>query len=226
MIGMFIYKITNLLNEKIYVGQTKQPIEKRFIQHSKADSPLGQSMRDCGLENFTIEIVERCTNQTELNEREKFWIKVLKRKSPNGYNLSNGGAGSFITKNFFDEPIAEISLSMSKIKDLRMARGWTQEELGKMLSVQKAAVSKYEREVATPSNEVLKKMSAIFHVSTDYLLDNKISSDAPVYHLEVEETRLIDGYRALDKTNKNLIMNLIGQLNVARASVPTTTLAM
>ena len=72
----------------------------------------------------------------------------------------------------------------------------------------------------------MKKMSAIFNVSTDYLLDNKISSDAPVYHLAIEETRLIDDYRALDKVNKNLIMNLIEQLNFARESIPTTALAM
>ena len=67
---MVIYKITNLLNEKIYIGQTKQPIEQRFLQHSKSNSPLGQAMRECGLENFTIELVERCKSQNELNERE------------------------------------------------------------------------------------------------------------------------------------------------------------
>ena len=46
---MIIYKITNLLNEKIYIGQTKQPIEKRFLKHFKADSPLGQDMREYGI---------------------------------------------------------------------------------------------------------------------------------------------------------------------------------
>ena len=58
--AMIIYKITNLLNEKIYIGQTKQPM------HSKANSPLGQAMRQFGMENFTIEIVERCENQDEI----------------------------------------------------------------------------------------------------------------------------------------------------------------
>ena len=109
---MMIYKITNLLNEKIYIRQTKQPIEKRFLQHSKANSPLGQAMRECGLENFTIEIIERCENQNELNEREKFWIKVLKSKSPNGYNLSNGGAGSFRRK----KDIAILNVSFNRIE--------------------------------------------------------------------------------------------------------------
>ena len=148
----------------------------------------------------------------------------MKSKSPNGYNLSNGGA--VFIKQKISSASSTVKTFSNRFKDLRVAHGWTQEKLGKMLNVQKAAVSKYERGVATPSSEVLKKMSAIFNVSTDYLLDNKISSDAPVYHLAVEETRLIDGYRALDKGNKNLIMNLIGQLNFARASAPTTALAM
>ena len=123
---MVIYKITNLLNEKIYIGQTKQSIEKRFLQHSKANSPLGQAMRECGLENFTIEVIERCKNQNELNEREKFWIKVLKSKSPNGYNLSNGGKG------FVQDKVSSASSTVktfsNRLKDLRVAHGWTQEK--------------------------------------------------------------------------------------------------
>jgi len=109
-------------------------------------------------------------------------------------------------------------LNMSKIRDLRSARGWTQEELGRMLNVQKAAVSKYEKGIASPSNEVLKKMSSIFNVSTDYLLDNEVSTQAPVYHLAVDETKLINEYRALDSDNKHLIMSLIGRLNFGRNS--------
>ena len=78
-----VYKITNRLNGKIYVGQTKQSIEKRFMQHLHADSPLGQAMRECGGNNFTIEIIEYCENQEQLNEREKFWIRVLNSTVPN-----------------------------------------------------------------------------------------------------------------------------------------------
>ena len=90
---MYIYKITNRLNEKIYVGQTKQPIEKRFLQHFYEKTPLGQAMRECGIENFTIEIIDRCETQEQLNEREKFWINALNAKQPNGYNVRNGGGG-------------------------------------------------------------------------------------------------------------------------------------
>ena len=90
---MYIYKITNRLNEKIYVGQTKQLIEKRFLQHCYENTPIGQAMRECGIRNFTIEIIERCETQAQLNEREKFWINALNAKQPNGYNVRNGGGG-------------------------------------------------------------------------------------------------------------------------------------
>ena len=90
---MVIYKITNQLNGKPYVGQTKQPIERRFLQHFYSKSPLGQAMRKCGIENFTIEIIERCYSQSQLNEREIFWIRVLKSKQPYGYNVREGGGG-------------------------------------------------------------------------------------------------------------------------------------
>lgn len=86
-----IYKITNKLNSKLYVVQTNQPIEKRFLQHSKADSPLGNAMRDYGIENFTIEVVEECKTQKQANTCERNLIQELDCKEPNGYNRSDGG---------------------------------------------------------------------------------------------------------------------------------------
>ena len=88
---MVVYKITNQTNGKIYIGQTRQSIEKRFLQHSKANSPLGNDMRDCGLENFTIEVVEECETQEQTNQREQVLIRELNCKIPNGYNQTNGG---------------------------------------------------------------------------------------------------------------------------------------
>ena len=89
---MFIYKIINLINGKLYVGQTKFSVEKRFKEHAKADSLIGRAIRKYGIENFKLEIIEICKTFTELNEREIFWIKELNCKVPNGYNISDGGA--------------------------------------------------------------------------------------------------------------------------------------
>ena len=91
-----VYKITNTLNGKIYVGRTKQKLEKRMAQHrhdSKKGSPgLGAAIRKYGWENFTVEVIEVCPVE-QMNEREIFWIAELDCKAPKGYNLTDGGEG-------------------------------------------------------------------------------------------------------------------------------------
>lgn len=101
---MIIYKITNEINKKIYIGQTKLSIEERFILHKNKRSNcryLKSAFNKYGIENFKIEKIEDCKNFDELNFREMFWIKELNTLAPNGYNLTTGGAApkhSDITK--------------------------------------------------------------------------------------------------------------------------------
>lgn len=95
MIG--IYKITNLKNGKVYIGQSRQ-IEKRFQQHrnkskfleeDKWYSPLYIDMYSFGIENFSFEVIEECTIE-ELNEKEEYWIKYYNSQE-DGYNITSGG---------------------------------------------------------------------------------------------------------------------------------------
>jgi len=93
---MIIYKITNLINGKAYIGQTKRTLASRFKQHCqlnrKRSCPkLLAAIRKYGKENFTAEILEICTTQEALNEREVFWIKNYNTFN-DGYNLSTGGS--------------------------------------------------------------------------------------------------------------------------------------
>lgn len=98
MIG--IYKITNLINNKCYIGQSIH-IEKRFAQHKSpyeiecnSDKPLYQAFKKYGIENFSFEILEECT-QDELNDKEKFYIeKYQSLIHQNGYNIRSGGEGN------------------------------------------------------------------------------------------------------------------------------------
>ena len=92
---MIIYSITNLLNGKVYVGQTTRTLKRRFKEH-KQDffSKVGKDIREYGAENFSAEILEECQNISELNEREMFWIKKFNSRQPNGYNVLPGG-GNF-----------------------------------------------------------------------------------------------------------------------------------
>ena len=151
MTMIMIYKITNRLNCKPYVGQTKQSIEKRFLQHSKTNSPPGNAMRDCQLENFTIEVIEECETQEQANERERFWIKVLNCKIPTGYNRSNGGESGIhkprtspVNKEVFVMTIGD------NIKSLRLGHNLSQAELVNVAGVSDKAVSSWKQNKSVP----------------------------------------------------------------------------
>lgn len=92
-----IYKITNTINGKIYVGQTSKTIEERFQNHIKkakahTNRCLYDAMNHYGYDNFEIEQIEECGNDI-LDEREKYWISTLNCMMPNGYNMTEGGGG-------------------------------------------------------------------------------------------------------------------------------------
>lgn len=84
-----IYVIRNDVNNKMYVGQTKD-VKERFKNHCKKnDSIIGNAIQTIGKEHFWIEILEE--NVDDPDEREIYWINTLRTKVPYGYNLSPGG---------------------------------------------------------------------------------------------------------------------------------------
>ena len=91
-----VYKLTNLTNQKVYIGQAVD-IGERFKQHTKCglgiDTPsnmLYAAMLKDGVENFTFEVLEEC-ERGQLNDREKYYIDFY-RAQEHGYNMSRGGA--------------------------------------------------------------------------------------------------------------------------------------
>lgn len=89
-----IYKIVNINNGKMYVGYTRRTIEQRFQEHlesaGKFNRPLYNAIKKDGKDRFRIELIEYCTKRNVSN-RERYWIKTLNTKNPNGYNLTKGG---------------------------------------------------------------------------------------------------------------------------------------
>ena len=79
---MIIYKTTNLINNKIYIGKTT----RKSLLYYGSGIVLNQSIKKYGKENFKREIIEQCDTFEQLNERERFWILELKSYDPNiGY---------------------------------------------------------------------------------------------------------------------------------------------
>jgi len=95
MIGV-IYKATNILNNKIYIGQTIKPLYKRIGEHlrDKRNNHFHNSLRFYGNDCFTWEVLEECSKK-DLNLGEEWYIKLYKSyKREFGYNLTKGGSNN------------------------------------------------------------------------------------------------------------------------------------
>ena len=109
---MIIYKITNLVNGKIYVGQTTRPLSFRASEHKHGKdrcSVLKAAIKKHGFENFVVEVLEECRSQDELNDRECYWILTLKSNIRGiGYNMTPGGKHAALS------PESRLKLSLAK----------------------------------------------------------------------------------------------------------------
>ena len=131
----FIYKITNKLNNKVYIGQTIQKPIERFYQHcaKKCDKyilnmVIHKAIFKYGKDNFTFEVIEEVPKQ-QLNEREEYWIKYYNSYT-DGYNSTKGGQkGNKPFKNIDNKAIIE-----------QYQQGKSLRTIGKIFNIDKATV--------------------------------------------------------------------------------------
>lgn len=97
---VLIYMITNVINNKMYIGQTKNTLKYRFQQHCASTSyckKLCKAIQKYGKENFTIKQIDLANSRKEANEKERYWIKFYKTQIE-GYNLTEGGYDAISTR--------------------------------------------------------------------------------------------------------------------------------
>lgn len=119
---MYIYKITNKINNKIYIGQVyNKSIYDRFNRHIKEASPNSRSYIDrainkYGKENFICELIDNATSLQDLNKKEKYWISYYNSTNHNiGYNLTLGGDGgnTYLNKSKEEMDIIKQKISIA-----------------------------------------------------------------------------------------------------------------
>lgn len=99
MPDVIVYLIRNKVSGKCYVGQTRRTLQQRFNSHKKvvgrsnACKALSDAMARHGVDNFSIEVLHRCSSQEEMDRMEIQFIAKLKTFAPGGYNLTLGGGG-------------------------------------------------------------------------------------------------------------------------------------
>lgn len=139
---MFIYMITNIINNKAYIGYNASDVDRRWHEH-KRDSKknrfnnklLYRAMNKYGIENFIYERIEdNISDINFLKKREVFWINEL-NTTVNGYNMTRGGDGGCGNKSFLKNASPEDLLkyrkkiSSSKVKffeDAEKRKEWSE----------------------------------------------------------------------------------------------------
>lgn len=90
-----IYKITNTINGKLYIGYTTRLIKERMRRHKtddyKTGTLLGRAINKYGWENFVYEVILEEEDKEKLLELEQYYIKKFNSLKPNGYNMTIGG---------------------------------------------------------------------------------------------------------------------------------------
>lgn len=121
---MWIYKITNIQNNKVYIGQTIRPIKDRFNRHMNdalhniIDTHFARAIRKYGKENFAIEEIDSANTQEELNQKERYWIQYY-NSVKNGYNetdaISKCGGNTYQSKTEKEMEVIKNKISEGKL---------------------------------------------------------------------------------------------------------------
>ena len=185
----YIYKITNLVNGKEYIGQTSLSIQERFKQHIHDANkgyynhrPLYNAFNKYGIENFIVEELEEC-NTEEVNQKEIEYINKFDTYS-NGYNATLGGEGTVTID--YDKVLEKYRMGLSagqiakdmnhdikQITRILKSKGVSKEEI-----VERGHDSQGRPlyKIDKKTNEILEKFDSVAKAA-QYLKDNNISKD-------------------------------------------------
>ena len=181
----YIYKITNQLNNKCYIGQTTD-YKRRFQEHKnigygiEENKLLYYAIKKYGIENFSFEVIEDKTSK--YNEREKYWIQYYD-SFENGYNMTEGG----------EEPPLNIGINSPFATH-------TEEEIEKIKQLLRDTKIQY-KDIATMFNY---DSSTIERINYGKLWRN----DSETYPIRKESSREYQKERALNIINDLLYTNL------------------
>ena len=129
-----VYMLWCKVNSMRYVGQTIQPLKKRFKEHASCKKTLiSRAIQKHGKKNFYCGVIKSCNSKEELDYWEKFYIAALHCKVPYGYNLTDGGEGT-IGYSFTDEHRAKLSAAFSGEKNPRYGKKNSPEHTARIIA--------------------------------------------------------------------------------------------
>lgn len=152
-----IYKITNTITGKCYIGQTTQRLKARWAYHNSSASgclAIKSSIKKYSKEKHNIELIQECVNKQQADDLECKFINDFNTLVPNGYNICLGGGAPMTGRKHSEEAKYKISLRM---KELGHKPIITAEGIKKAIEVNKLRVGKLHpnaREILCLTNNI------------------------------------------------------------------------
>ena len=232
-----IYKITNTINGKSYIGQTCQKVEDRWNEHKRGktskNSPLKRAIKKYGWDNFTKEVIETVETLEEALDREIYWIDyyktcILVHGKNCGYNLSRGGEGVFIISpeqeklivNLWNQnnnltKIGEImKIDRHTVQRILIRNGFSEKELSKFKHYRYHPVYIYNLQgnlidFFNSLSETLNEYSNINKNQIKNVLNHKLASTHQLIFLyEEDKDKLEEHLIRANKTHKGKVKSI------------------
>lgn len=178
----FIYKITNKVNGKSYIGQTRNTVEFRWRQHYKAkdNKYFHRAIVKYGKENFEVETLEEC-NVEDLNSREIYYISKY-NTFENGYNLTKGGS-AYIAKEKCSNGYLELDNKYDEIKFMYLS-GYSTAKISNLYNVDRHCISNILKQLGVKvkaSNKININAQELKELIEDYNTGYSLKSLAKRY---------------------------------------------
>ena len=154
---MIIYKLTNKVNKKFYIGATTTSLNQRKRNHfSNPRYHIGNAIKKYGKKNFTIEQIDSAKSNKELDKKEIQYIKKLKPH----YNLTKGGRTFFNHNEQTKKAISEYQMVAKLGNTYRLGKTHTNKTKNQISNSLKGNSNKLGKTGYKLSEETKKKMSA------------------------------------------------------------------
>ena len=111
----YIYKTTNLINGKLYIGKKKGKFTSTYKGSGKY---LKSAIHKYGIDNFSVEVIEYCESLEIQNEREQFWIAYYRSLGIDMYNIAKGGDGGDLITSLSEDDYENFKNRMSELNKL------------------------------------------------------------------------------------------------------------
>jgi group I intron endonuclease len=168
---MYIYKTTNLITGKVYIGKSSKCFNPKYYGSGKI---LNRSIKKYGKINFSVELIEECFSLEELNDREIYWISFF---MSNSYNIAVGGTGGDTLTNHPDRD--DIYKKISKTNSEKMKGHLVSDETRKILSVKHKEWHKSltEEDKIDKRKKISESMKLYYSQNQHHSLGKQLSED-------------------------------------------------